>query len=338
MAAERLTRAKLAGKVIDGHSHAGVSLKAYALGEYPYAQTVEGLAAQQATGGVAASVVFPFSADLFFEPAALPEGRLVPAAEPLSPAPYAAENRLLLREIFDYCPELSRRFLPFVSIDPAREVAAQVRELTRLAGEHPFYGIKVNPVGCQSRAAELLGAGAALLDFAEERGLPLLFHATTLPGEEYSQAADIFRIIERRPKLRFCLAHGLLFHRGWLDRAAAAPNVWVDTAAMKIQVEFMRGELASGRVARGDFLEADFSDHLAVMRALCDRHPDMVVWGSDSPAYSWICRRKQGEGVYQEFRLKGAYADEVAALNALGPELRAKVGGANALDFVFGPG
>jgi predicted TIM-barrel fold metal-dependent hydrolase len=191
-------------------------------------------------------------------------------------------------------------------------------------------------VACQSRAAELLGRGAPLLDFAEERALPLLFHVTTLPGEAYSQAADVFKIIESRPRLRFCLAHALLFHREYLARADAAPNVWVDTAAMKIQVECVRPEIGAALPA-SEFLDADYSDYRDVMRVLCERFPDTVIWGTDSPAYSWICRRKQAEGVWKEFRLKAAYADEVAALACLKPELRGRVGGANALDFIFGP-
>ena len=336
MAPEKMMRAAWSGKVIDGHSHAGVSLKAYALGEYPYAQTIEGLHEQQRTGGVDATVVFPFSADLYFDPAGFAEGQLTPAAAPLSPVPYGAENRLLMREIFDYCPELSSRFLPFVSIDPAREVPAQLQALKELLKAYPAYGIKVNPVGCQSRAGALLDIGAPLLDFAEERDLPLLFHVTTLPGEEYSQTTDIFKIVERRPRLRFCMAHGLLFHRAWLDRAEAAPNVWVDTAALKIQVESMGHEI--GRtLSAGDFLDVDYTDHRAVMRSLCARYPRKIIWGTDSPAYSWICRRKQGEGIYYDFRLKGFYSDEIAALKALTPELQARVGGANALDFIFGP-
>jgi hypothetical protein len=64
--------------------------------------------------------------------------------------------------------------------------------------------------------------------------------------------------------------------------------------------------------------------------------PDTLLWGTDSPAYSWICRRKEGEGLYREFRLKGQYADEIQALQALPPALRARVSSENTLDFVFG--
>jgi predicted TIM-barrel fold metal-dependent hydrolase len=329
------TSRNLEGKVIDGHSHAGVSLKAYALAEYPYAQTIEGLYYRQLAGGVDVNVVFPFTADLYFDPPALARGIMTPARRPLSPAPYAAENRLLAREIYDFCPEIADRFLPFACIDPVRQIQKQLRELRRLAREYPLYGLKVNPVGCQSPVSGLLAGGRALLDFAEEHDLPLLFHATLDPKEEYSQASDVFRIVEQRPGLRFCLAHALLFHRESLERADALPNVWVDTAAMKIQVECMRGEIGRMRPAR-EFLDVDYSDYRAVMRALCSRFPDTIIWGTDSPAYSWICRRQQGKGVSREFRLKATYADEVAALRTLKPALRAKVAGANTLDFLFG--
>ncbi|MFO7899322.1 MAG: amidohydrolase family protein, partial [Planctomycetota bacterium] len=212
MAVRRRLRADFEGKTIDGHAHAGVSLKAYALGEYPYAQSVEGLAYRMRACGVDGAVVFPYTPDLYFEFAALSRGEMVPVAGPVSPAPYAAENRLLLRELFDYCPELSDRFIPFVSVDPGRAARAQLDELTRLAAEYPIYGVKINPVLCQSHVAGLLDAGAPLLDFAEERGLPLLAHTTPLSEDEYSRASDVFRIIEARPALRFCLAHCLLFH------------------------------------------------------------------------------------------------------------------------------
>jgi predicted TIM-barrel fold metal-dependent hydrolase len=337
LAASRHGREDFAGKTIDGHTHMGVSLKAYALGEYPYAATAEGLAARQMACGVDVMVSFPFSADLYFEPAELARGNAVPAGRPLSAVPYAAENRLLMREVFDYCPEISDRFLPFVCVDPGREQKKQVAELTALAKDYPVYGVKIVGVLCQSRVTELFGAGSALLDWAEERGLGVLFHTSTI-ADEYSGAEDVFRVVESRPAMRFCLAHCILFHEGYLERAAAMPSVWVDTAAMKIQVEVARQLVESGELRGAELLDVDLNDHLAVMRAICGRWPDMIVWGSDAPAYSYICRRKQGADDFREFRLKATYEDEVAALTALSPELRAGVGGANVLDFIYGRG
>ena len=335
MALTRRTRKHLEGKTIDVHSHVGVSLKAYAAVEYPYAQTIEGLAYRQRSAAVDVNVVFPFTADLYFDPAKLLDGEMVPASRPISPTPYAVENRLLLREVFDYCPELSDRFLPFVCVDPARDVDGQSAELRRLASAYPVYGVKVNPVLCQSKAIELLGRGGALLDFAEERNIPLLFHASPVAEDEYSRAEDVFRVIEARPRLRFCLAHCVLFYKDFLRRADDAPNIWVDTAAMKIQVQLV-SEWLGREIPRDAVIDADYSDHLAVMRTICEAFPHTMLWGSDSPAYSYICRRKQGEGMYREFRYKATYEDEVDALRTLPTDLRRKVAGTNTLDFLFG--
>jgi len=325
----------LAGKTIDCHSHAGVSLKAYACGEYPYAQSLEGLYYRQRAGGVDVNAVFPLSPDLHFDLAELVRGERVPASAPLSESPYGAENALLLREVFELCPEISSRFMPFVCADPVRAVGAQLASLEALAAKHPVYGIKINPVGCQSPVARLLHEGAAILDFAEARDLPLLFHVTTIAGEEYSQAVDAFAIAEARPGLRFCFAHCLLFDRELLQRADETPNVWVDTAAIKIQVDLARRETGRG-LRREKLWDVDYSDHLAVFSSLCEAFPRTMIWGTDAPAYSYICRRKAGAGAYREFALKGTYEDEIRALDSLEADLRARVGSANALDFVFG--
>ena len=330
----RLTRRVFEGKTLDIHSHAGVSLKAYACQEYPYAATIEGLAGQQAAHGVDANVVFPFTADLFFDPVWLAKGRNRPARRPLSPSPYAVENELLLREAYEFCPELSARFLPFVSVDPGRKIREQERALRALARRFPVYGIKINPVLCQSRITGLLGRGGALLDLAREMDWPLLLHTTSVLEEAYSNADLTFRVVERNPDLRWCLAHAILFHRGWLRRADGMPNVWVDTAALKIQVQLVRDN--PDVLPRPQRLDADFRDHRKVMRALMDEFPDTIVWGSDAPAYSYICRRMQSEGVFTEFRLKATYADEVEALDALPPALRRRACNANSLDFLFG--
>ncbi len=330
----RHTPATLAAKRIDAHAHAGVSLKAYGTQEYPYAQTIEGLYFRQLAGRVDVNVVFPFTPDLHFDQAELMRGRMTPAADPVSAIPYQSENRLLLREIFEFCPEISDRFLPFLSIDPGRMPEEQVRELENLCRAYPVYGIKVNPVLCQSPVEGLLGAGSVLLDFAEEHDLPLLFHATPLPNDEYSQAEVVLRISAARPRLRVCLAHCILFHAQFLEQAHAAGNVWVDTAALKIQVELVRGLLHDHD--KGTFLDLDYTSHLAVMKSLCARYPQTMLWGTDAPAYAYICQRNQGTAGTQEFRLKATYDDEVDALEVLAPPVRERIAGSNILAFLFG--
>ncbi|MFC1452326.1 amidohydrolase family protein [Verrucomicrobiota bacterium] len=335
MSTVRIAADELAGKVIDVHSHVGVSLKAYATLEYPYAQTLEGLYYRQKACGVDVNVVFPFTADLFFDPHELVKGVAKPAARPLSPAPYAVENRLLMDEVFRFCPEYEGRFLPFVSIDPERDVQAQMRNLTELEQKFPIYGIKVNPVLCQSRIRGLLESGGAFLAFARERDIPFLIHTMPYPGEAYSGTADVFEVIEQNRDIRFCLAHGILFHDGYLKRADVCPNVWVDTAALKIQVQMVH-ERHPVISQPDEVMPGDYSDHRKVMIRLASRFPRTIIWGTDSPAYSYICRRRQSESVMSEFRLKARYEDECAALDALSEEQRMQVCNRNTREFLFG--
>lgn len=336
MVERHLGPADLAGKTIDAHTHLGVSLKAYAHMEYPYAQSIEGLYYRQRASGVGVSVVFPFTPDLHFRMPDALHGDLRPATDPVSPAPYALENRLVMMEVFTFCPEWRDRFLPFVSMDPGRAIDAQIEALDRLADEFPLYGIKINPVLCQSPVTDLLGAGRPLVRWACERNLGILLHVNADPEEDYSQVRPTFEVTQQFPEVRFCLAHCAAFDKQVLEAAARAPNVWVDTAALKIQVQCAR-ENHPAMAARADRFDTDYSDHRRVLRDLARAYPDTIVWGSDSPAYSYMCRRKQAEGHYLDFQLKANYEDEVAALDALEPQARRRVGSTNTLRFIFGP-
>lgn len=326
----------LVGKVTDIHSHVGVSIKAYANTEFPYCQSLEGLYYRQRLNRVDFGVVFPFSSALYFDiPTLVKAGRLVPAAQPLSAAPYAQENRMLFTEVFTFCPEYSDHFIPFVCIDPMREVQGQLTSLNSLYEEYPIYGIKVSPVGSQAPVASLLKEGEPLLDFAADHDLPLLIHVTLAPNEHYSQIADAFLVADSRPDLRFCFAHCVSFSKQYLERAQGTPNVWVDTAALKIQVQVV-SDNSDLMALPPDRFESDYSDHVQVMRDLVAHMPQTILWGSDSPAYSYICRRLQGPGQYTVFRLKANYEDERAALDGLSPQNRELVSSENIIKFLFG--
>lgn len=337
MTSPHLTPADLAGKLIDAHSHVGVYLKAYMCMEFPYAQSLEGLYYKQRANGVDVNVIFPFGPELHFDMHETVAGNAVPAAKPISSVPYGIENAVLMRELFDCCPERKEHFLPFVCADPGREVAAQIAALEQLESKYPIYGIKISPVMCQMPATKLLDEGKPLVEFARTRNIPILFHTTTDARETYSHAELVFQVVDANPDVRFCLAHCIAFHRGYLDRAAAMENVWVDTSALKIQVQL--GHESNPIMTTGpDRLDADFSDHRRVMRALVDAYPQTILWGSDSPAYSYIVRRRQGEGPedFEDFRLKATHEDEVAALEMLSDDQRRAVTNTNTLKCLFG--
>lgn len=280
-------------------------------------------------------MVFPFTPDLYFDFPSFIDCRMRPAARPLSPAPYATENELLLREVYDFCPELTARFLPFVSVDPLRRVAAQCRSLEALSLRYPIYGIKVSGVLCQAPVTAFLKQGRPLLDLARAHNWPLLFHTTCSMDDCYSNSELAFRVIEARPDLRFALAHAIGFQQQALDRAQHLPNVWIDSAALTIQVKLARDN--SNIVApQEQRFRADYRHPGKVLSKLATAYPGRMLWGSDTPAYSYICRRRQGGDTIQEFRLKAVYEDEVAALRYLPDALQREVANRNTLDFIFG--
>ncbi len=329
-AEKHLTRADLEGKIIDAHSHIGIALREAAQINFPYCSSAEDLAYRHRANAVDFGVVFPISPALYYDlPTLIESGELTPAAKPFSRVPYERENRLLLTDVYRFCPEHSRRFLPFVSVDPGRLIDEQIASLEELEQEFPIYGIKIHPLMCQSKALTLLDVGRPLMAFFKERNWPILFHASTDPTDPFSQAADILQVIEHYPDMRFCMAHCVGCHRESLDRAAALPNAFVDTAALKIQVDLFRAEKSPA------MLDLDYSDHRRVFQELVERYPRTMLWATDSPYHSYITRRMQAPGVYREFRLKGTYEQEKEAYDALSPAQQAQVS-ANTVRFLFG--
>lgn len=329
---KRKTRTDLQDCLIDVHTHLGISLKMYAARGYPYAQSAEGLHYRQVANGVDVCVVFPIGPETFLDPVEHAKGRVVPAERPLSPIPYAVENQAILDEVYRFCPELSDGFLPFISTDVGRMVEEQVADIERLAAIDPIYGIKIHGTFCQSPVTELLGKGRPILELARKHDWPILFHTMVDDADPYAHARLCFEVVEACPELRFCLAHGIGFHRGYLDRAAALNNVWVDVAALGIQVE--ASTLGYAIMATPEErVEADYTDHCDVFRRLVEAYPTTMLWATDSPFYNYF---EQTDDPATTYSLKSTYEREKAALDALPDPLKRQVSTTNTLDFLFG--
>ena len=186
---KRLGAEDVVGNIVDVRAHAGFSVKSFANCEYPYGQTIEGLAYKHAANGVDFGVVFPFVPELYFDlHTAARTGELRETGRPISASPYELENRMLFAEIFEYCPELAERFLPFVCIDPMRKTEAQRAAISALESKYPVNGMKLSPVLYQAPVSRLLGPGSVLLDHAATHAYPIIVHTTvhpdkSLPGE-----------------------------------------------------------------------------------------------------------------------------------------------------------
>lgn len=332
--ARRIEAHHLAGKIIDGHTHVGLSLSMYLAGGYPYCQSAQALLAQMDASGVDCAVSFPFGESAYFDAGAfLKTGRRVPWSPRITPAPYVPDNRLLCEEIYEKTPGAAGRILPFLSIDPGRRVREQVREITRLAQEYPVYGLKSVGVVVQSSHLALLTTGAPLMRLAQELDIPVQLHSTAYAGDKFSHNALNLEVARAWPGVRFCLAHCLGFDKPHLDEADALPNVWVDSAAMEIQIK--PEDILAPKARR---FKSDYTDYRAVFRDLMRAYPRTMIWGTDAPAYTYIEKRRYADGSTVNFALRGAYAKERAALDALRPAERMRVANGNTLGYLFGGG
>lgn len=160
-----------------------------------------------------------------------------------------------------------------------------------------------------------------MLDFAAERGLPFLIHSSIAPDDVWSQCADILRVGEARPDVRFVLAHSCRFHKPSLDRVAALPNVWFDCSAHVIHCECAMRDF-SAVAHRGERFSSDYTSPEKVLLDLAQAYPDKLIWGSDAPFYSYAD---------DDLQLKSSYEREVEVLDALPTDLLKAASSTNTL-------
>lgn len=294
--------------VIDAHNHIGIELSNFTNGNFPYAQSSEDLKIKAQGTGVSHWIVFPF--------VSYTEGGLPIVANAhieASAVPYAHANRQLLTEVQAYATPGARDVLPFVIVDPAREPQAQVQSLRRLRETYPIFGIKIQATIIQSRVSALLGEGSCLVDLAAEWDVPMLIHSSIHPDDLWSPCSDILKVAETRPEVRFILAHSCRFHRPSLERVAQLPNAWFDCSAHRIHCQLACDNSPVVAVV-GERFDSDYRDPSQVLYDLCTAYPEKLIWGTDSPYYSWIASGGEAAGkLLSSYQLEW---DCVAALSA----------------------
>lgn len=310
---------------IDNHNHIGVELISYLRSDFPYAQMLPQLVSDGTAAGITDWIVFPMVTNLSLGIEGMRRGEVTTFGA-LDSVPYAWENQRLLQEVYLLFPQQADHIFPLVMADPLRRPAEQVAALRHLRTEHPdwrFYGIKIQSTILQAPIKELLGAGRVLLDLSEEWDLPLLIHSSVHSDDPWAQASDILDIAEAHPQIRFCVAHSCRFDKPCLDRLATLPNTWFDCSAHGIHCEIAVRDWPQVAPPSRRF-PTDYTRPEIVLRDLAGAYPDHLIWGSDSPYYSFA---DQASGL----SLFSTYAAEAACLDFLQEDIQRKVSWDNTL-------
>jgi len=313
--------------IIDCHNHIGVDLGLYGRGEFPYAQHAETLARQGEPLGITRWIVFPMVAHLALNFAALRAGR-VTAEGAFERVPYAWENRRLMQEVYEFFPALGRVMLPFAMFDAARETALQARELRALREKYRFYGLKTQTTMTESPITHLRNEGGVFLDLAREWDIPLLIHSSVIESDIWAQARDIIDIAADNANVRFCIAHSCRFDRPQLERIAALPNCWFDCSAHGIHCQLARENNPVVAPLSRRFT-SDYAQPAKVLWDMARAFPGKLLWGSDSPFYSFIAQTEN-----EQLSLLSSYEQEVEFFMALPEEMRKEIAEHNTLRFL----
>lgn len=310
--------------MIDCHNHIGVELGSYLHGDFPYGQHLEDMVTRGGGLGIRRWVVFPMVTNLSLSMAAMREGTISTEGA-LAKVPYEFENYRMMMEIYDLFQDEGEKVWPFAIVDPGRNVTGQVAALRKLKEKYPFYGLKIQATIIQSPITALNDVGSVFLDLCAEWDIPILIHSSVLPSDMWSQASDIVDIAKSRPDVRFCIAHSCRFDRAQLDRIAELPNAWFDCSAHRIHCDLAIRESAVVAPPERRF-KSDFNNPSMVLHDLAKAYPGKMMWGSDSPYYSWVAMA--GDAPYS---LRSTYALEVGTLLALPMGMQQEVSEANTL-------
>ncbi len=311
--------------IIDCHNHLGLDDRFYRSGAHPYAQDLPTMHDIGGDCGISNWITFPFVSYL-----GQPDTDLPSPPKGLE-APYAWENLRLALELREQYPELGHDCLQFAMLDPARKTSDQIAALRELRKRYPIAGLKIQATIVASPITALRDVGAAFLDLAAEWDIPVLIHTSVAPDDPWSQAGEIAAIAASRPDVRFCLAHSCRFDRPVLDQIAELPNAWFDCSAHLIHCMSVVENLPNVAVPSRRF-PSDYRDPVQVLADLAEAYPKKMLWGSDSPYYSWV--EAPGSACPE---LKATYREEVGCLKALESETTEAIAGRNTMDFLGMP-
>ncbi|MFH1642142.1 MAG: amidohydrolase family protein [Nanoarchaeota archaeon] len=328
----------------DAHAHAGSDILLMTERVSPGSfKDIGGLLDDMNAHGIEKSVVLPPVGTMYFNYFDRTDGALQPliylrsdgkTGQPMT-CPYELENQNLFAAVYRHFEGADKRLLPFAAIHPTEKVDDQIRILEEIADNYGvIYGLKLHPTAIATPTIELLNKGKGFIEYAKSMNIPITVHSAVIERDKWSQPADILKVAEQNPDVRFAIAHMARFDGKSLERANDLPNCYVDTAALVLHVALAKEGhpvVKSGQ----DLFDSDYSDPYKVLADLVNKYPDTIIFGTDNPAHYWVEPSNDvgGEGIFRRIH---TLTEEISPLRQLRENLKNKISQENTERFLFG--
>lgn len=260
---------------IDIHTHIGVEEKRVFHRLHPYCLSAEELLRQMDESQIDYAVVFPFPHSMYFDPrdylALKPTG--------LMNYPYEIENKHTIYESEQFG---QGRLLPFVCIDPIREVDKQIVQIKEWINEKRIYGFKLHTKELNVHGDVLIDSPFAKL--ARVHKLSIIIHS--LP-QEISHPLPILKFAKSEPEINICIAHGGGFIKEFYEQLDKLhlKNVFFDFAPLGVLSSIIENE---GKRFNTKLLDLTYNNPKELLRYMVQKYRQNMLFGSDLPYTSLI--------------------------------------------------
>lgn len=314
----KVTREELACKIIDAHTHSGgISFTHYFLEAFPYCCSIRELILNMNNAMVDYSITFPIPTNICTA--------ISPTVDKIThdiifthePCLYYWANRRLLIETRMYG---EGRVLPFVLFSLYGDYKRQIENINILSKEFDIYGIKIHTSADRTSLERILEE-PILFSFFQNIDLPIIVHSGF---ERFSNAAEMCKVFEAFPNLRFCVAHAGRMNSKFLHDIKDLSNVWIDISPITHLYETLNDR-------KEDIIQLDYSNPQEMINYLMEKFSHKVLFGTD---YPWVhC------GYLKKFKntsMPDDYLKSIEILKSFPDDYVRKLSNNNVCDLLFG--
>lgn len=322
----KLTRKELYGKMIDAHTHAGVSLNYFYDDKYPYCCSVLEINEQIENVGFDYACVFPFPAYVCGDNIVIEKEKVVELRKCFESVPYRKETEKLLLEIERFKLE---KMLPFAMFSINYAIDKQIEYLESV--NSAIYGLKYYPDADARKISELSSIGKPFIDYLIKHNMPLVIHVSEnacLYGNGYSNVMEAMELAQKNPKLRIAVAHMGHFSRKAIEHVIEynLSNFYFDLSPF-LHICHIR------TVNSGDVLDLNYENPFEVLERIIDVLPNKLIWGSDIP-FNFTCNMKNANHNFEYYNF--SVEKNVELLMKLERKNMMKICSANTIKLLFG--